>query len=241
MKTLPDLDTIWQQSLAWIPNDIQKEKFQQLYKYILLKNKQLNLTRITEPEDFWEKHLWDSLVGLKLLSFTEEKEIRAIDIGTGGGFPGVPIAIIFPKYQITLLDSTQKKVNFLQELVTHLQLKNVQDLTGRAEVIGQNKNHRETYDLALIRAVGGASVCAEYCLPLLKISGLAILYRGYWTEEDTANLVPAVAQLGGKIEQIKEFTTPLTHGTRNCIYVRKIHPTPNQYPRPVGIPSQHPL
>jgi 16S rRNA (guanine527-N7)-methyltransferase len=241
VKTLPNLETIWEQSLAWNPNNQQRKKFQELYEYILLKNQQLNLTRITGSEDFWEKHLWDSLVGIMLLGLTEQKELKIIDIGTGGGFPGIPVAIAFPFWQVTLLDSTQKKVNFLQDLVTQLQLNNVQALTGRAEVIGQSKLYRETYDLATIRAVGGASVCAEYCLPLLKTSGLAILYRGHWTQRDTQNLNLAATQLGGKIEEIKEFATPLTNSTRNCIYLRKVNSTPNQYPRPVGIPNQHPL
>jgi 16S rRNA (guanine527-N7)-methyltransferase len=245
IQNLPILEEIWQTTLGWQPDEIQQKKFQQLYEEILIGNRQLNLTRITEPNEFWEKHLWDSLAGLSGLGIANELEMQqklsAIDIGTGAGFPGVPMAILFPFWQITLLDSTRKKVSFLSDLTIKLNLKNIKTLIGRAEEIGQDSLHREAYDLAFIRAVGNASVCAEYALPTLKIGGLAILYRGHWSDRDNLSLQAAANKLGGKIERIIELITPLSQSIRHCIYLRKISPTPSQFPRSVGIPVQKPL
>lgn len=238
-KTLPTFAEIWQNTLKWQPSDAQQQLFQNLYQQILLGNAHLNLTRITDAEDFWEKHLWDSLAGLVGLTIQPYQSV--IDIGTGGGFPGIPVGIAHPHWQVTLLDSTRKKINFLDLLIAQLKLENLETLTGRAEEIGQNKLYRQSYDLALLRAIGSPSVCAEYALPLLKKDGLAILYRGHWTEEDTNSLKPALAMLGGSLEDIYPLTTPLTNSIRHCIYVRKIADTVAEYPRGIGIPTQLPL
>ncbi|MGK7877183.1 MAG: 16S rRNA (guanine(527)-N(7))-methyltransferase RsmG [Xenococcaceae cyanobacterium] len=225
-QKLPDMGEIWHKSLGWQPNDQQKQQFQQLYEEIVSGNRKLNLTRITAPMDFWEKHLWDSLAGMVYLGLAAEVEKRqplaVIDIGTGAGFPGIPVAIALPCWTVTLLDSTRKKIGFLKSLRTRLGMENVKTLTGRAEEIGQQKLHREAYDIAFTRAVGPASVCAEYALPLLKTGGLAILYRGRWSEEDSLALQPAVTKLGGKIESIKELTTPISKSIRHCVYLRKL-------------------
>lgn len=241
-EKLPQMSEIWQKTLLWQPKEEQQQHFQQLYQQILRGNRQLNLTRITHPQDFWEKHLWDSLAGIVGLTEVEqEKSLRVIDIGTGGGFPGLPMAIAFPHWQITLLDSTRKKIAFLDDLLTQLKIPNVTTLVGRAEAIGQENNHRESYDLALIRAVGQFSVCAEYAVPLVKKGGLVILYRGYWQEEDTSTLELVSGQLGSQIESIKALQTPISHSIRHCIYLRKHSSTPSKFPRSVGVPSQHPL
>ena len=244
-QTLPNLDEVWQNTLGWKPDEQQQEKFQRLYEEILWGNSQLNLTRITTPKEFWEKHLWDSLAGMTSLGLTIEVEkrrpLKVIDIGAGAGFPGFPVAIAFPFWTLTLLDSTLKKVVFLENLKTRLGQENVKTLRGRAEEIGQQKLHRSTYDFALIRAVASPSVCAEYALPLLKIGGLAIVYRGQWSDEDTSALIPAVTQLSSKIESIETLTTPLSKSIRHCIYLRKLAPISNKFPRPVGVPTQKPL
>jgi len=230
----------WQETLGWQLTAAQNCQFERLYEQILAGNRQLNLTRITEPQEFGEKHLWDSLRGVaRVLSVPEP--LRVIDIGTGGGFPGLPVAIARPDWPVTLLDSTRKKIAFLQALLTPLGLDQVRTLCDRAESVGQHPNHREQYDLALIRAVGPAAVCAEYALPLVKIGGLAVLYRGQWQAEETEALRPAVAQLGGQVEAIEAFKTPLSHSDRHCLYLRKVTPTPAQFPRPVGVPAQSPL
>ncbi|MBE9008408.1 16S rRNA (guanine(527)-N(7))-methyltransferase RsmG [Fortiea sp. LEGE XX443] len=241
---LPEIAEIWQQTLNWQPTTQQQAKFQQLYELILEGNTQLNLTRITEPQEFWEKHLWDSLRGIVL-----EKQFipslpegaSVIDIGTGAGFPGIPVGIIAPNSTVTLLDSTRKKITFIDKVLATLGLSNCKTLLGRTEEIGQQTQHRQTYDLALIRAVGTASVCAEYSLPLLKQGGLAVIYRGTWTEEETIALQNAVKLLGGEIESIAQFTTPLTDSIRHCLYLRKVATTPPEFPRAVGIPHQKPL
>ncbi|NES18835.1 MAG: 16S rRNA (guanine(527)-N(7))-methyltransferase RsmG [Symploca sp. SIO3E6] len=218
---LPEMDTVWQQTLNWLPDEPCKAQFQQLYEEILEGNRQLNLTRITTPEEFWEKHLWDSLRGVvpRLTSLTTPSQ-QVIDIGTGAGFPGLPVAIAFPHTQVTLLDSTRKKINFLSDLIPRLGIKNVTTVVGRAEAIAQQQQHRQQYDIALVRAVGKTSVCAEYALPLLKTGGLAILYRGHWTDEETNALLPVLKQIGGVIESIEQFTTPLSNSIRHCLYLR---------------------
>lgn len=234
----------WQPTLNWQPTDEQQAQFQQLYELILEGNRQLNLTRITEPQEFWEKHLWDSLRGIApqqqfISALADGADV--IDIGTGAGFPGVPIAIVAPQSTITLVDSTRKKINFIDTVVSELALNNVKTVVARAEEIGQQTQHRQTYDIALIRAVGNASVCAEYTLPVLKQGGLAIIYRGTWTEAETTALQSAVQQLGGKIEAIEQFVTPLSQSIRHCLYLRKIVNTPAKFPRAVGVPTQKPL
>ena len=239
---LPQMNPVWQQTLNWQPNPTQAQLFQQVYQEILIGNRLQNLTRITSPEDFWEKHLWDSLsgiVGLDSSLLTQKLEV--IDIGTGAGFPGIPLAIAFPDWKITLLDSTRKKIAFVSELITKLNLDNATGIIARAETLGRIPGDRQAYDLALIRAVSKASVCAEYALPLIKIGGLAILYRGHWQHEDSTSLEAVVARLGCEIELIHPWETPLTQGVRHCIYIRKHSKTPKQFPREVGIPEKQPL
>lgn len=218
---LPEMAEVWQQTLHWQPNQGQHRIFQRLYEEILLGNRQLNLTRITTPIEFWEKHLWDSLRGVAPMLESVPTGQRIIDIGTGAGFPGLPAAIAFPHSSITLLDSTRKKIDFLATLVAQLGLKNVTTVVGRAETITQQSKHRYSYDVALIRAVGSASICAEYALPFLKTGGLAILYRGHWDDDETEALNPVVEKLDGALKSIEGFTTPITHSIRHCLYITK--------------------
>lgn len=258
-STLPDFPDLWQETLGWQPSVAQNILFQQLYEGILEGNQQLNLTRITEPVEFWEKHLWDSLSGIQsFLQPSRESSIpdpstptpdtqklapfRVIDIGTGAGFPGLPIAIAQPNWHVTLLDSTRKKLDFVSQLLEQLNITNATPLVGRVEQIGRDLVHREQYDLVLVRAVGAASICVEYALPLVKIGGLAVLYRGQWLEEEAEELAPVVnLLLGGELEPVAAFKTPITQGDRHCIYIRKVAPTQPLYPRAVGIPAQKPL
>jgi 16S rRNA (guanine527-N7)-methyltransferase len=242
MKEWQALINIWTATLNWQPTSKQQQQFDSLYQLILEGNRQFNLTRITEPLDFWEKHLWDSLAPIfynKLL--LENKQVKVIDIGTGAGFPAIPLAIVFPNWQFTLLDSTRKKMTFVDSLSSALNLDNLKTVVNRAETIGQDKTYRNQYDLALIRAVAEASVCAEYSLPLLNMGGIALLYRGKWTEEEQETLESALKTLGGKSAKVHSFETPLTQSIRHCIYLEKIAKTPTEFPRAVGIPTQKPL
>ncbi|MFQ4143189.1 16S rRNA (guanine(527)-N(7))-methyltransferase RsmG [Chlorogloeopsis sp. ULAP02] len=245
LPSLPQMPEIWQSTLNWQPTAQQQEQFQRLYEFILEGNQKLNLTRITAPEEFWEKHLWDSLRGIAPLLKDEKlggaSSSTCVDIGTGAGFPGIPVAVAIPDCTITLLDSTRKKMAFLEQVVSTLELNNVKTLIGRAEEIGQQSQHRQKYDMALVRAVGAASVCAEYTLPLLKQNGLAVIYRGNWTEDENTAMENAVQQLGGVIESIEKFTTPLSNSIRHCLYLRKVATTPAQFPRAAGIPTNKPL
>jgi len=244
ITNLPEMLDIWQKTLHWQPNIQQQEKLQKLYELIIEGNRQFNLTRITEPEEFWEKHLWDSLRGVapegQFMSILNNAG-SVIDIGTGAGFPGLPIAMIFPNSQVTLLDSTRKKINFIDDVINNMSINNAKTLVGRVEEIGQEYEHREKYDLAVIRAVGNVSICVEYALPLVKKRGLAIIYRGTWSEEENTSLEDAVELLGGNIELIEQFKTPLSESMRHCLYLRKIKNTPIHFPRDVGIPKQKPL
>ena len=241
-NTLPQIIEVWSRTLDWQPSEAQEQLFQQVYQEVLAGNRQQNLTRITSPEDFWEKHLWDSLSGIVgLPAEILNQKLQIIDVGTGAGFPGIPLAIAFPRWQITLLDSTRKKITFVNDLIAKLQLNNAKGIVARAEALGRVPGDRSSYDLALVRAVSKASVCAEYSLPFVKKGGLAVLYRGHWNDRETASLESAVAQLGSKIELIHPWSTPLTQGIRHCIYLRKHSATPKKFPRAVGVPDKLPL
>ncbi len=238
---------LWQRTFDWQPTPRQTQQFQQLYELVLAGNQQFNLTRITNPLEFLEKHLWDSLSGIKpwLAAATAiaptDAPFRVLDIGSGAGFPGLPIAIAQPTWHVALADSTRKKIAFLDHSATLLQLDQVKPLWGRAEELGHLANHRGHYHLVTIRAVAGATVCAEYALPFLQVNGQAILYRGHWSTDEEQALAAAVNLLGGEIETIAAFQTPITHSDRHCIYLRKVAKTPLEYPRVIGLPTQHPL
>ena len=231
---------MWQETIDWCPTEQQQSQLQSLYSEVVSANRQLNLTRITAPEEFWEKHLWDSLRGVGDL-INSPLERKVIDLGTGAGFPGLPLAIVRTDWQMTLVDSTAKKVGFIEYIAPELGLTNTHPLVSRIEALGQERQHRHQYDLALIRAVSSANVCAEYTLPLVKVGGTAILYRGNWTDEEATSLELAVAKLGGEIGKIDRFTTPISDSIRHCIWLHKTTDTHPYYPRAVGIPTLKPL
>ena len=241
MPVLPQMNDLWQKTVNWEPDESQQQQFQRLYELIVEGNRSLNLTRITEPVEFWEKHLWDSLRGIARLlpphhNLAENVELpvksvlKAIDIGTGGGFPGLPIAIALPHLSVTLLDSTRKKITFLDTVLPSLGIENAVTLLGRSDEIARMPHHKQAYDIALLRAVGAAPLCAKCALPLLKDGGLAVLYRGNWTVEEETELQSAIERLGGTVESVEAFTTPTSQGARHCIYLRKVV---KQFERPI--------
>ncbi len=235
---LPSHLDLWQQKNNWTPSTTQQQQWQQLYLAILEANQYLNLTRITTVEDFWEKNLWDSVAPILEYDLTNKK---IIDLGTGGGFPGLPIALAFENAKLVLVDSTAKKINFINEYIKQANIENVTTVTSRAEVVGQHLNHRQQYDFVTIRAVSQIAVCLEYSLPLLKIGGIAILYRGNLSEEEKIVTEKIANQLGGKVVNITNQNTPINQNIRHCIYVEKIRTTPNKFPRQTGTPAKQPL
>jgi 16S rRNA (guanine527-N7)-methyltransferase len=211
----------WQQTLGWQPTLEQESQFAKLYELVLEGNKTQNLTRITDPDDFWEKHLWDSLRGV--LPVWQLADLNVIDIGTGAGFPGLPIAIAHPDWHLSLLDSKTKKTNFVINTAEALGLAQVSILTARAEALNDTANHHQKYDLALIRAVGSATLCTSYVIPFIKIDGQAILYRGQWTSDEQLELEDDCRKLlNARVTHVENFATPLTASQRHCIYLTRV-------------------
>ena len=207
----------WQSTLNWSPTTDQLDQFEKLYELVLAGNSQQNLTRIIAIDDFWEKHLWDSLRGV--LAYWDREDIQVIDIGTGAGFPGLPIAIARPSWQVTLIDSKQKKVACVEQTIQDLQLTNAIAQVGRAEDINKTSTYKKKYDLALVRAVGKPDICASYCLPFLKNDGTAILYRGQWLPEESEQLDIFCEQQELQVVKQDRFQTPLTSGIRHSVYL----------------------
>ncbi len=210
---------LWLKTMNWQPNELQQSQFQQLYELVLEGNSQFNLTRITEPGEFWEKHLWDSLRGI--VPFLGQEKQKIIDIGTGAGFPGLPMAIALPQSTVTLVDSTRKKITFIDGVLEKLNISNALTVTSRAEALGKSQ-YSNDYDLATVRAVGSAVICAEYALPLVKLGGIAVLYRGNWTEVEQEVLLSAIAPLNAVIDSVDSFATPISQSIRHCIYLKKL-------------------
>ncbi len=237
---MEDLQELLKQGVKEFGTELQEQQVQQLlqYKDILLEwNEKINLTAIEEDRDVIVKHYIDSL---SILPFLEDKNRKMIDIGTGAGFPGIPVKIAYGNLDITLLDSLDKRVKFLTEVINSLQLKGIKAVHGRAEDFGVRPEFREKYDIAVARAVAALPVLLEYCLPFVKVGGIFIAMKGSSTEE-VDNSRKALEVLGGKIEDVKEFTLPFSDMRRNVVLVRKLRQTPTKYPRKAGKPSKEPL
>lgn len=219
--------------------ELTEEQVEKYYKYmnLLLEwNEKINLTAIIEPKEIILKHFIDSLTIEKHIKENE----KFIDVGTGAGFPGIPISIIKENTNIVLLDSLNKRINFLEEVKKELKLKNITTIHGRVEEFGKNKKERETYDIATSRAVAPLNILLEYLLPLIKVGGRAICMKGSNIEE-IENAKNALKILGGEIEQIEEIILPNSDIKRNIIIVKKINNTPSKYPRKPGTPSKEPI
>lgn len=217
----------------------QKSKFSKYYSLLLEKNKVMNLTRITDEEEIIIKHFVDSLMIAKVAEM--EKVESLIDVGTGAGFPGIPIKIMWPEIKVTLLDSLDKRVGFLQEVIEELDLEGAKAIHGRAEDFGQDDNYREKFDLCASRAVADLSVLSEYCIPFVKEQGEFISYKADGSEEEIHNAKNAIEVLGGCLERIATETIPGTDIKRQFAVIRKIEKTDSKYPRKAGKPSKKPL
>lgn len=220
-------------------DEIQKKQFTDFYEYLVEKNKVMNLTGITEFQEVLVKHFLDSLACVKAVDMS--KVNRIMDIGTGAGFPGVPLKIAFPHLEACLLDSLKKRVNFLEETFQLLKLENITAIHGRAEEFAKNKAYRETYDLCVSRAVSNLATLSEYCLPYVKIGGFFISYKSGTVQEEVEQAQKAVKILGGRIQDVVYFQLPDSEIQRSLVVIEKVKATPGRYPRKAGTPLKEPL
>ena len=221
----------------------QKQQFLTYYEYLVEKNKVMNLTAITEYEEVITKHFLDSLAVVKTSCFKPEKLAgkRLIDIGTGAGFPGIPLKIAFPKLEILLLDSLNKRINFLNEVTEMLGLTKINTVHGRAEDYAKQKGYRESFDFCVSRAVANLSTLSEYCIPFVKQGGCFISYKSGSVDQELIQAEKAVKILGGQREEVVRFSLADTDMDRSFVVIHKAKPTPKKYPRQAGLPSKEPL
>ena len=219
----------------------QKEQFATYYNKLIEFNKKVNLTRITDKNEVYLKHFFDSITPLLEFSDLFKGEKSLCDVGAGAGFPSLPIKILCPDLSITIVDSLGKRLKFLDELVSDLSLDKVTLVHSRAEDVGQNKNLREKFDLVTGRAVARMSVLSEYCLPLAKVDGYLVALKGPKAQDELAEAKNAIEVLGGSVKEVKELTLPDTDDERTLIVVKKVKATPKKYPRQAGTPNRKPL
>ncbi|MFA6076310.1 MAG: 16S rRNA (guanine(527)-N(7))-methyltransferase RsmG [Negativicutes bacterium] len=221
--------------------DKQLQQFNRYYELLIEWNEKINLTAITEPADVAVKHFVDSLTVAELLPTTNNQPLCLIDVGSGAGFPGIPLKIIYPQLKLTLLDSLNKRLKFLQTIIDELELTDVILIHGRAEEVGRAKNQRECYDIAVARAVARLNVLCELCLPFVKRQGLFIAQKGAAANNELLEAEQAIKLLGGKFEQSVEVKLPGLNDLRSLIVIKKIKNTPDAYPRQAGTPERKPL
>jgi 16S rRNA (guanine527-N7)-methyltransferase len=238
---LPDIN-LWE-ALGWQPSAPQLELFQQLQEELRSWNSRVNLTRLVEGDDFWIAQVFDSLWPLKdRLNSNAEQPLEAIDVGTGGGFPGLAVAIALPQARLTLVDSVGRKTQAVQAMAASLGLADrVQLRCERVELSGRHGQCRGRFDLAMARAVAAAPVVAEYLVPLLNSKGQALLYRGQWSSNDAQELEQALGLLRAKTSQSLQRELPGGRGQRTAVFASATAPCPKTYPRAVGVPSKFPL
>ena len=217
----------------------QLEQFKTYYEMLIEKNKVMNLTAITEKDEVIDKHFIDSISLKKAVDTT--KPLKILDLGTGAGFPGIPLKIAYPNLTITLLDSLNKRIKFLQEVIEELGLQEIEGIHGRAEDFAKQQGYREQYDLCVSRAVANLATLSEYCLPYVKEGGCFISYKSGAVEEEVNQSKEAITELGGRIKEVIAFTLPKTDIERTFVVIEKVKKTPKKYPRKAGLPSKEPL
>ena len=242
----PDLAVLWTQ-LGWQPSPEQETLLRALQDQLRLWNSRLNLTRLVEGDDFWIAQVFDSLWPLASTIRSAQDGpgqpgLQLIDVGTGGGFPGLALAIALPGARLTLVDSVQRKIEAVRAMAAALGLEDrLEFCSDRIETLGRSKPWRGRYDWALARAVAPAPVVAEYLVPLLKPTGQALLYRGQWSSDDEQQLTAAAALLKARVSAVEGTELPAGRGQRHAISLSPIAPCPMRYPRAVGLPAKQPL
>ena len=225
--------------LGIILDDKQKQQFVKFYELLVEWNKVMNLTGITEYEEVNEKHFVDSLSIVKAVNMNSVESV--IDIGTGAGFPGIPLKIAFPHLKVVLLDSLNKRINFLNTVIDELELTDIKTIHGRAEDFAKQTDYREQFDLCVSRAVANLATLSEYCIPYVEMDGLFVPYKSGEIAEELEQSKKAVHVLGGKIEDIVKFQLPGTEIGRSFVKIRKVQNTAKRYPRKAGLPGREPI
>lgn len=217
----------------------QKQQFDKFYELLVEWNKVMNLTGITEYEEVNEKHFVDSLSIVKAIDMSQVKSV--IDIGTGAGFPGIPLKIAFPHLKVVLLDSLNKRINFLNTVIEELGLENIETIHGRAEDFAKQAEYREQFDLCVSRAVANLATLSEYCIPYVEKGGMFVPYKSGEIDEEVEQAKKAVHVLGGKLEDVIKFQLPGTEIGRSFVVIKKVQNTAKKYPRKAGLPSKEPI
>lgn len=217
----------------------KQKQFERYYEQLVLWNEKMNLTSITDETGVYLKHFYDSLTPAFYIDFT--RHLSLVDVGAGAGFPSLPLKICFPQIRVTIVDSLNKRIQFLQHIVDTLGLEGVELYHSRAETFAQDPHHRQMYDLVTARAVARMSVLAELCLPLVQVGGSFVALKGAKGEEELAQAGRAINWLGGEVEDVYTFSLPEAEGERQIILISKVKDTPKKYPRKAGVPLKQPL
>ncbi|OIK08443.1 16S rRNA (guanine(527)-N(7))-methyltransferase RsmG [Bacillus sp. MUM 13] len=220
-------------------SELQLQQFETYYSLLVEWNEKMNLTAITDKEEVYLKHFYDSISAAFYFDFT--KPYKLCDVGAGAGFPSIPLKICFPGLHVSIVDSLNKRITFLEQLASSLNLSNVSFYHDRAESFAQNPDHREKYDVVMARAVARMSVLSELCLPLVKPEGHFVAMKAASTGEEMETGKKAIFLLGGKVEQIHPFLLPEEDSERNIITIKKVKTTPKKYPRKPGTPNKTPI
>jgi 16S rRNA (guanine527-N7)-methyltransferase len=220
-------------------SDEQLNQFDQYFHILVEWNEKMNLTAITDQEDVYLKHFYDSISAAFYFDFTQH--LHLCDVGAGAGFPSIPLKIVFPHLEVTIVDSLNKRITFLNHLANVLKLENVHFIHDRAETFGVNPAHRESYDLVTARAVARMSVLSELCLPLVKVGGHFIAMKAAHANDELNVGQKAIMTLGGRLEQMHTFTLPMEESERNILVIKKEKQTPKKYPRKPGTPGKMPI